>query len=81
MLGLDTEGGRAAPLIDQVHKLMHLWKGGDVAVIDGMVNGSAKAVGWIASVVRFFQTGHIYSYAFSMIIGLVVLMTFWVVRA
>lgn len=30
MLGLDTEGGRAAPLIDQVHKLMHLWKGGDV---------------------------------------------------
>lgn len=30
MLGLDTEGRRAAPLIDQVHKLMHLWKGGDV---------------------------------------------------
>jgi len=30
MLGLDTDGGRAAPLIDQVHKLMHLWKGGDV---------------------------------------------------
>ncbi|MBW7902424.1 MAG: NADH-quinone oxidoreductase subunit L [Rhodocyclaceae bacterium] len=56
-----------------------LWKGGDVAVIDGvMVNGSAKAVGWIASVVRFFQTGHIYSYAFTMIIGLVVLLTFWV---
>ncbi len=58
-----------------------LWKGGDVAVIDGLVNGSAKTVGWIASIVRFFQTGHIYSYAFSMIIGLVVLMTFWVVRA
>ena len=30
MLGLDTDGGRAAPLIDQVHKLMRLWKGGDV---------------------------------------------------
>jgi len=59
-----------------------LWKGGDVAVIDGViVNGSAKAIGWIASIVRYFQTGHIYSYAFSMIIGLVVLMTFWVVRA
>ena len=59
-----------------------LWKGGDVAVIDGViVNGSAKAVGWIASIVRYFQTGHIYSYAFSMIIGLVVLMTFWVTRA
>ncbi|MFC5300705.1 NADH-quinone oxidoreductase subunit L [Azospira restricta] len=59
-----------------------LWKGGDVAVIDGViVNGSAKMVGWIASVVRFFQTGHIYSYAFTMIIGLVMLLTFWVVRA
>ncbi|MBI2306423.1 MAG: NADH-quinone oxidoreductase subunit L [Rhodocyclales bacterium] len=59
-----------------------LWKGGDVAVIDGvMVNGSAKMVGWIASIVRFFQTGHIYSYAFTMIIGLVMLLTFWVVRA
>jgi hypothetical protein len=34
MLGLDTEGGRAAPLIDQVHKLMHLWKGGDVNKIN-----------------------------------------------
>jgi adenine-specific DNA methylase len=30
LLGLDTEGGRVAPLVDQVHKLMHLWKGGDV---------------------------------------------------
>jgi hypothetical protein len=30
LLGLDSEGGRAAPLIDQVHKLMQLWKGGDV---------------------------------------------------
>ncbi len=58
-----------------------LWKGGDVAVIDGLINGSAKSVGWIATVVRFFQTGHIYSYAFTMIIGVVVLMTLWVVRA
>ncbi|MGQ9712950.1 MAG: hypothetical protein ACUVRC_09905, partial [Desulfotomaculales bacterium] len=32
-LGLDTEG-RPAPLIDQVHRLMHLWKTGDVAKVD-----------------------------------------------
>ncbi|MFZ5897983.1 MAG: DUF1156 domain-containing protein [Bacillota bacterium] len=32
-LGLDTEG-RPAPLIDQVHRLMHLWKAGDVAKVD-----------------------------------------------
>jgi NADH-quinone oxidoreductase subunit L len=55
-----------------------LWKGGDQAVIDGvMVNGSARVVGWIAAVVRLFQTGHIYQYAFSMIIGVFVLLTFW----
>ena len=28
-LGLEVPGGRSAPLIDQVHRLMHLWKAGD----------------------------------------------------
>ena len=28
-LGLEPPGGRAAPLIDQAHKLMHLWRAGD----------------------------------------------------
>ena len=28
-LGLEGHGGRPVPLIDQVHKLMHLWKAGD----------------------------------------------------
>ena len=28
-LGLTGQGGRPAPLIDQVHKLMHLWRAGD----------------------------------------------------
>ena len=28
-LGLETPGGRPAPLIDQAHKLMHLWRAGD----------------------------------------------------
>jgi NADH-quinone oxidoreductase subunit L len=53
-----------------------LWKGGDVAVIDGvMVNGSARAVGWIATLVRTLQSGFIYHYAFAMIIGVLVLLT------
>ena len=53
-----------------------LWKGGDVAVIDGvMINGSARAVGWIASIVRTLQSGFIYHYAFGMIIGILVLLT------
>jgi NADH-quinone oxidoreductase subunit L len=53
-----------------------LWKGGDVAVIDGVfVNGSARAVGWFATVVRQLQSGYIYRYAFAMIIGVLVLLT------
>jgi len=59
-----------------------LWKGGDQTVIDGLaVNGSAKVVGWIASIVRLFQSGYIYQYAFSMIIGVFVLLTLWMNRA
>ena len=55
-----------------------LWKGGDQMLIDGvMVNGSARLVGWISTLVRFIQTGHIYQYAFAMIIGVFALMTFW----
>ena len=55
-----------------------LWQAGDRVLIDGvMVNGSARVVGWIAAVVRLFQTGHIYQYAFSMIIGVFLLLTFW----
>ncbi|NJD25264.1 MAG: NADH-quinone oxidoreductase subunit L [Betaproteobacteria bacterium] len=58
------------------------WKGGDVAVIDGVVvNGSARFVGLVASVTRFFQTGYVYHYAFTMIIGVFVLMTLWINRA
>jgi NADH-quinone oxidoreductase subunit L len=58
------------------------WRGGDVAVIDGfIVNGSAKLVGMVAAITRFFQTGYVYHYAFTMIIGLFVLMTLWINRA
>ena len=54
----------------------YLWKFGDVKLIDGlMVNGSAKLIGMLSGVVRRFQTGYIYHYAFSMIIGVFVLLT------
>jgi NADH-quinone oxidoreductase subunit L len=47
-----------------------LWNVGDKGLIDGLiVNGSAKAVGWVSSIVRGGQTGYIYHYAFVMIIG------------
>jgi NADH-quinone oxidoreductase subunit L len=53
-----------------------LWKGGDVAVIDNiLVNGSARLVGWFSGVIRHFQSGYIYHYAFTMIIGILLLLT------
>jgi NADH-quinone oxidoreductase subunit L len=53
-----------------------LWKGGDVALIDGvMINGSARAVGAIAQLTRLFQTGHLYFYALVMLLGIFALMT------
>jgi NADH-quinone oxidoreductase subunit L len=59
-----------------------LWKGGDQGVIDGVVvNGSARLVGWFASVVRLLQSGYIYDYAFAMIVGTVGLLTYFVFLA
>ncbi|WP_319239030.1 NADH-quinone oxidoreductase subunit L [uncultured Propionivibrio sp.] len=59
-----------------------LWKGGDVGVIDGMiVGGAVRLVGWIATMARFFQSGHIYHYAFTMIFGVCALLSFWLLRA
>ena len=55
-----------------------LWQAGDVTLIDGLVNGSAKIVAWFSSVIRNVQTGFLYHYAFSMIIGLVVLLGWFV---
>ncbi len=53
-----------------------LWRWGDVAAIDGwVVNGSARLVGRIASIVRHLQSGYIYHYAFAMIIGVLLMAT------
>ena len=53
-----------------------LWVFGDVKLIDGMmVNGTARLVGTSSRVLRHLQSGYIYHYAFSMIIGVFVLLT------
>jgi len=56
-----------------------LWRIGDMVIIDGLiVNGSARVVGWTSGVVRRIQTGHLYTYAFSMIIGLLLMIGWFV---
>jgi NADH-quinone oxidoreductase subunit L len=58
-----------------------LWKGFDDLVIDGAVNGVARLiVGW-SGVLRKIQTGFVQSYAFSMIIGGVIVVGYYVFRA
>ncbi|HNT37508.1 MAG TPA: NADH-quinone oxidoreductase subunit L [Rubrivivax sp.] len=53
-----------------------LWKGGDQAIIDGVViDGSARAVGVFAGLLRLVQTGQLYWYALVMVLGIFGLMT------
>lgn len=54
-----------------------LWQIGDRTVIDGaMVNGSAQIVGEVAEAGAALQSGRLYHYAFSMILGIAVLLLF-----
>ncbi|MES2878678.1 MAG: NADH-quinone oxidoreductase subunit L [Pseudomonadota bacterium] len=56
-----------------------LWKWGDQFLIDGtLVNGSWKVVAWGSGVVRKVQSGYLYHYALAMILGVFVLMTYFV---
>jgi NADH-quinone oxidoreductase subunit L len=55
------------------------WKVGDQSLIDGVcVNGSWRAVGWFSGIVRKLQTGYLYDYALTMLLGVFVLMTYFV---
>ena len=57
-----------------------LWKKVDAGVIDGgLVNGSARLIGSLATKIRGWQTGYLFNYAFAMIAGLIGLLAFWVV--
>ena len=59
-----------------------LWKGGDQGLIDGvMVNGTADGVSWFGGVLRRVQSGYLYSYAFWMVIGLAVLLGWFLAHA
>ncbi|MBE8190278.1 MAG: NADH-quinone oxidoreductase subunit L [Candidatus Thioglobus sp.] len=58
-----------------------LWKVTDMGLIDKLlVNGSAKFVGFVGRIVRPLQTGYVYHYAFFMIVGLLIILT-WVLFA
>jgi NADH-quinone oxidoreductase subunit L len=54
------------------------WKGFDVPVIDGIVNGSGWVVQGLSRAFRFMQTGQIHGYAMTMVIGMVVIVAVYV---
>jgi len=58
-----------------------LWRFGDQMLIDdGLVNGSARTVGWLGSIMRYAQSGYLYHYAFAMILGLASLLMWLIWR-
>jgi NADH-quinone oxidoreductase subunit L len=58
-----------------------LWRFGDQMIIDnGLVNGSARTVGWFSSIMRYAQSGYLYHYAFAMILGLASLLMWLIWR-
>ncbi len=51
---------------------------GDRTIIDGFfVNGTARVVGWSAALLRHIQTGYVYHYAFTMIVGVFALLAWF----
>ena len=68
---------------DSVIQAVGLRKGyGDQVLIDGgLVNGSAHTVRWFGSVIRRVQNGYLYSYAFWMVIGLAILLGWFLAHA
>ena len=58
------------------------WKVADAFFIDGvLVNGTARTVGRVAGAVRNIQSGYMYHYAFAMIIGLFILISWYLTAA
>jgi len=57
-----------------------LWKGFDVLIVDGVVNGVANVVMAFGGVLRFVQSGYIYNYAISMALGVAVILGYYIFR-
>jgi NADH-quinone oxidoreductase subunit L len=57
-----------------------LWNVGDKGIIDELIiNGSARTVGRFADLARNVQSGYLFHYAMAMIVGLLLLLTWFVI--
>ena len=58
-----------------------LWKIGDRLLIDGLgPDGVSKAIRLLAKRIGIIQSGYVYHYAFAMLIGLVSMITWYLIN-
>ncbi len=70
-----------ATFVDATKRLgTFLWKGFDVVVVDGIVNGFGKTAHASSRALRFLQSGLVHNYALVMVLGVVVIVGFYVLR-
>ena len=58
-----------------VRLAQHLWARVDAGLIDGAVNGVARAIAWWGWLMRLFQSGQMQHYALGMTLGAVIILT------
>jgi NADH-quinone oxidoreductase subunit L len=57
-----------------------LWQFFDVKVIDGLANGLAEMVNFIGGILRKIQTGYVRNYALSMVLGVILILAYFILR-
>ncbi len=57
-----------------------LWKGVDVQLIDGAVNGVGETIGGAGELLRRLQTGSVRAYAASLVVGVVLILGYYLLR-
>jgi NADH-quinone oxidoreductase subunit L len=56
------------------------WKGFDLKVVDGIVNGTGKVVTAFSSALRYTQSGLFHNYALTMVLGMVVMVAIFILQ-
>ena len=71
-----------AAVVNPIHVASReaLWRGFDVRVVDGAVNGTAAIVSAGSSLLRRLQTGSVRTYASSMFVGVIVILGYYLWR-
>ena len=67
-------------LLEDASQLLAELTKGNVLIVDGVVNGVANVVMGFSGIFRYMQSGYIYNYAFSMALGVVVMLGYFIFK-